>query len=1146
MSVDLTDVYDTLQNVINTDDNVDYSTANTDSTNYAGSEYNNYTSLEDCKTAGSTIDANYEETVNENGYSVITFADGTTITYEPSETDENNYCLKTTAYSNGTTVYEYNAINCTTPPDYDTKTVYSDGTVVITYNDAGYELVSYSNGLQIKRYIGETTPFEIYAFESWVAYDIKSLFDQIIERDEYTSESIGYMMDVYRYWFSWDLTNYDTEDFNSYFIEYILATIMNDSDTLLLSSSDNIYKQIFNAIYSTVVDDQGQELSAEDQITPSDIIKGTKYWNYITAIISVKNEDCPRFPLTTDKLTNMYNNSDLTNKTIETISRNNVYDLEISDLEILTILIDEYVDEPPWKELVQTANDVMRKNVLMGGTSLNNGESLYFGNYELYVGDTTIEFIVYPAYYDGTTTDDYGSNDEDSRSNLMSDDVIETNYDGSGSNDFSWVCNLPEGTQPFFSRGWWLNTLASTTSASTTSENSAIVNCDSLNSFETLSIIRNNLSPALYLMQTDFMWEDYIIDFDEQINSIYDSFFTYVNTDQMGTWRDSGSSIDTTNIADITPIVMRDVTKSNSLFYTNSYDIIDTLSEKTCYDFIKRNLGGITEKAYIRLQPTIVTSEDDVTYENEPNWGEVLSKYGLSDYKDLFESFWELYFGDGDGDGDDSDTTMQETNDKIIKNQIYESKGTQPRKIFSITHPSVTNIDKMLLNENGELYIISDDKYYLLVSPDITEAGTDLYNCRMDIDNVVGPRIVDGNNDIIWAMLTHDTEVSTAPINVSETYFETLIKQMYFFPLSENDKSTSNISKIINDNDVYGNNENGYILSYKLDGSSEKPYLQFGNFILTLTLSEFAFKGYSSYTGDLITLWSVNLTWDTTTENINEIRLVQEDDDVYIKLYSNRSKPDSGSGSGSESEYEIEVQSFSEMFNYTKTAGYNFAFSNVGPSIRFADVIMWHPLFQLNNIEKKEYFNKYTEVGYITSDVMDSADIFNLDNLVSQELFTNKKDSKSNNHKNNNNTHNSNNIMQPQIAYKSNNNFVFAPSLLNDHKPYLLHENQYDTSSKYSKTNVKGNFKFLREKSIKSKNDIETFDNMYSMYKDENEYYNKYRCKINERDCIHYKTGLNNKDDLCYQLLEDTYSIQKITLWCILLVLLYIALRKRF
>ena len=242
----------------------------------------------------------------------------------------------------------------------------------------------------------------------------------------------------------------------------------------------------------------------------------------------------------------------------------------------------------------------------------------------------------------------------------------------------------------------------------------------------------------------------------------------------------------------------------------------------------------------------------------------------------------------------------------------------------------------MLLNENGELYLVSDDKYYLLVSPDVTEAGTDLYNCRMDIDNVVGPRMVDGNKEIVWAMLTHDTETSASPMNISDSYFETVIKQMYFFPLFENDKSTADISNIINDGDIYGNaSPEDYILSYKLDGSSIKPYLQYGNFVLTLTLTEFAFKGYSSYTGELITIWSVTLTWDTDTDSvdIDEIRIVQEDDDVYIKLYKDSCQ------------YLIESKLFSEIFNYTKTDGFKFAFSNVGPSIRFADVVMWHPYF---------------------------------------------------------------------------------------------------------------------------------------------------------------------------------------------------------
>ena len=88
----------------------------------------------------------------------------------------------------------------------------------------------------------------------------------------------------------------------------------------------------------------------------------------------------------------------------------------------------------------------------MGGTSLNNGESLYFGNYELYVGDTTVEFIVHPAYYN-----DYG----DLRINLMNTDEPFGNSDNVSNitSDFAWICSLPEGNEPFFTRDWWLNIL---------------------------------------------------------------------------------------------------------------------------------------------------------------------------------------------------------------------------------------------------------------------------------------------------------------------------------------------------------------------------------------------------------------------------------------------------------------------------------------------------------------------------------------------------------------------------------------------------------------------------------------------------------------------------------------------------------------
>ena len=146
-----------------------------------------------------------------------------------------------------------------------------------------------------------------------------------------------------------------------------------------------------------------------------------------------------------------------------------------------------------------------------------------------------------------------------------------------------------------------------------------------LASSETLSVVRNNLSSALYLTQNDLMWEQYISDFDEQMNTIYDNFFNYVQTDKMKTWIESDTIIDS-DIDTLSPITVRNITKSNCIFYTSSYDIVNrndgkiSLNENMCYDFIRRNLGGICEKSYIEIAPTINTIQTGSTYEAEPEW----------------------------------------------------------------------------------------------------------------------------------------------------------------------------------------------------------------------------------------------------------------------------------------------------------------------------------------------------------------------------------------------------------------------------------------------------------------------------------------------------------------------------------------------
>ena len=73
-----------------------------------------------------------------------------------------------------------------------------------------------------------------------------------------------------------------------------------------------------------------------------------------------------------------------------------------------------------------------------------------------------------------------------------------------------------------------------------------------------------------------------------------------------------------------------------------------------------------------------------------PNGSSLLTG-NLKQYTDIFSDFWDTYYGTGSGSTQD-ESDIQTRNDKVIKNQVYESKGTQPRKIFSMSHPYVTHI----------------------------------------------------------------------------------------------------------------------------------------------------------------------------------------------------------------------------------------------------------------------------------------------------------------------------------------------------------------------------------------------------------------------------------------------------------------------
>ena len=133
---------------------------------------------------------------------------------------------------------------------------------------------------------------------------------------------------------------------------------------------------------------------------------------------------------------------------------------------------------------------------------------------------------------------------------------------------------------------------------------------------------------------------------------------------------------------------------------------------------------------------------------------------------------------------------------------------------------------------------------------------------------------------------------------------------------------------------------------------------------------------------------------------------------------------------------------FSELFGFELIAG-AWAFDNTGPAFRYANTLVWHPLFGLSDSDILNYFDKYSHVGYLMTNT-ENVSAFDLDDIANLEPFQNKN---INNHRNNQRNNYGNN-------HKSNNkynHYVSAPPLINKSIPYLKSENVEDCCSYYSK-----------------------------------------------------------------------------------------------
>jgi hypothetical protein len=604
-----------------------------------------------------------------------------------------------------------------------------------------------------------------------------------------------------------------------------------------------------------------------------------------------------------------------------------------------------------------------------------------------------------------------------------------------------------------------------------------------------------------------------------------------------------------------------------------------SLSESNFYDFIKKYMGFASAK-YLK-ENDIDTADTPLVGETleppiaEPKWTDILEGTDFENLADVMSLYWKYSPGLSNNQVTE-DINVGDMEDRFGAFQDHTDKESDPTNtstcIFNIVHPQVNSIDYVEFTETGELTIYSNGIAYPLFIPE-NNPGEEMYNCRLEIDNIIGPKIVDGNNNLVWGMMTHDTLISDTPLKQNnKNKLKAVLSQMYFNRLCDKDSSqiiTASYGGILSkDNSdigiLYGpsSGNNGYYLQTSTKQGAEPDKIKFGNLQLTLYKDRLSFEGLSSYTGKLITIWEYKFSWNTVLRsdasgisgNSNNpeyfVVLYQKmfgmppedldfttertDGDLYITLlvndgtdtmtFNNDYKQINGN--------EVETISLSQIFNFSTIKGAAFSFDNTGPSLRYANLLIWHPLFNLSNDNILDYFNKYSSVGYLMTDST-NVQAFDLDDINNIEPFTN------NNFKNNNKNNNTS-------------KFVYSQPLINNSKPYLKTENKEDCCSEFSKfekLNTANTLKLPLNKMTetnKIQNEIEQFDNMFGG--DYNFYYNKYRCKASQRDCLYgeNKTNENKPSNGLFDMIEDRHSILKLVLWCVVLFLIYLVIRRYF
>ena len=1025
MSIDLTKVMDYLKGYFNPSP-VNY---NVSEPNYdeMGSQYAVYARLmkESCKTdmGGDTINlSNVNSTVNDKGEEVITFQDGT---------------IHTTKKDGSIVVEKSDGLIIENNVDGSSKYTYPDGTL-IEIDAGGTKVIHYTDGLKMRE-SGNPVKYEIYGTNGWIDYNLGTIFNQVREVGEYNSESLKYLFQVYRYFHNKELQKYNIEDFHSYLMEYIIGTIINDEngENNNVINEEQLYPQIFNAL------DEIKEYE------PSVVILGTKYWNYIIAILRAKNTLCPKYPLTLRQLERQFNEKKY-NTTFDNLNYDNLercstkkngyrclkrqymYLLDIGDLKLITKVVDEYKDEPHWLNKIKEVKDSVGvgRSFLHGGEFLGKGNTINYGNFVLSVSGKSLEFLV-----DRTNTE---------KPLFENSYTYPRAYYDPKSTDSSWICNLDDTDEFLFGRKWWQKYVYFNESCDPSIEtaNEFLYDRDKIKSLK-LYALRNIVN-----MQSDVIWGNFFTTFR---NKYKDAALRLSGTSvwtQLKEMYDGMDSIDTDSFANPYPWI-------SNFNYNPDFEkeIMTDLSEQTFFDFMYNNVGSVCEKElYKHLQHLRENIPDDggVGGIDEPNWDNILPSHYKS-LKFIFEWFWDIKYGTFQvSDEETKKLELERFYTRMTMNVNVEDRDFSQDyiRLYSITHSKIKDkIDKIELVENGDLYFHEGPNKYLVVSGPKSNIG-ELYGCRLEIDNVIGPKIVDANNNILWGMLTHKTEDNDSFPLESSDYFQIMIMQMYFFNLTG--ISGNQLTNVIEDLTPPSVSSGSKSILMKYDsiletfsnGDTVSDELQYGNFVFRLYGDRMTFEGYSAYTAENIVIWEYKFGWDTN-DNYS-LNLYQNTAEVqgYTITDGNIHIMQKNDATGAV----MNDFDFAETFKFTKFPGAKLVFNNTGPSIRYANMVIWHPLFTLssNNGAVLEYMNKYANIGYLMSDIPDAAGYTDI------EAFTNNGNNNGNNNQRSKQKHKNNRKSSYQCLYG--NHKVKSPPILHSciNQSYLNTENIPDSQSNYS------------------------------------------------------------------------------------------------